>query len=71
MAAITIKEDKHMMYEFRCEECDIDFERDIPLKDYDTEKNKVACPVCGRKAPRKYSVFIDRPESDGRGFYGK
>lgn len=60
-----------MKYEFRCEDCDIDFEIDIALKDYDNEKDKVACPVCGKKAERKYSVFIDRPSADGRGFYGK
>ena len=38
-------------YTFRCTSCKKQEERNIPMKDYDTEKNKQIC-TCGAKMER-------------------
>lgn len=59
-----------MTYDFRCDHCDLEQEVEIALEDYDRLKDKQICPICYRQMQRKISVFIDRPKSDGRGFFG-
>lgn len=40
-------------YTFKCTKCAADFEREIPISQYDNEKDKVVCD-CGGKVERTY-----------------
>lgn len=35
-----------MIYRFRCNVCNRTFDIDIPMSDYDNQKDKQICPVC-------------------------
>lgn len=35
-----------MLYKFRCPSCNYTTEIDIPIAEYDNQKNKQICPVC-------------------------
>ena len=41
-----------MIYNFGCQKCKKSFEIDIPMKDYDKEKNNQVCPECNGKLER-------------------
>ena len=41
-----------MIYNFSCQKCKKKFEIDIPMKDYDKEKNNQVCPECNGKMQR-------------------
>lgn len=41
-----------MIYNFCCQKCKKEFEIDIPMKDYDKEKNNQVCPECNSKLSR-------------------
>lgn len=41
-----------MKYEFKCPACKKELEIDIPMKDYDKEKNNQVCPKCNGKLQR-------------------
>jgi len=41
-----------MIYNFGCQKCKKEFEIDIPMKDYDKEKNNQVCPECKGKLQR-------------------
>ena len=54
-------------YDFICDSCDTVFEKNIPLKDYDT-KGKQSCPKCGDT--NKVRRFYTAPGiSFGAGFF--
>lgn len=59
-----------MIYEFKCPACKKELEIDIPMKDYDKEKDKQLCPECNSKITRVLSwkgVAI----GSGDGWFGK
>ena len=35
-----------MLYKFRCPSCNYTTEIDIPIAEYDSQKNSQLCPVC-------------------------
>ena len=41
-----------MKYRFQCTECKYEEEKEIAVKDYDTEKEKQTCSNCGAKTQR-------------------
>ena len=40
-------------YEYKCDKCDVEFEKRISVKD----RNSVPCPQCNQLARKKFSVF--------------
>ena len=41
-----------MYYNFKCESCNKVHEVEIPISDYDKEKEKQVCPICKCKMKR-------------------
>lgn len=41
-----------MFYKFKCEKCNTTVERQIPIDDYDKEKNNQKCNNCGNTLVR-------------------
>ena len=58
-----------MKYLFSCEKCKKKEMRDIPMKDYDVEKNKQVCS-CGGKMQRIIE-WNGIAEGKGDGWFGK
>ena len=65
-----------MIYRFRCNVCNRTFDIDIPMSDYDNQKNKQICPVC--YAVDSNQVLLKRviewtgiASGNGSGWFGK
>lgn len=58
-----------MNYLFKCANCKKQEMRDIPMNQYDTEKNKQVC-TCGAKMERVIE-WSGIAEGKGEGWYGK
>ena len=58
-----------MNYRFRCETCNKDFEKEIPIKDYDREKENQICPDCNGKMDRVIE-WSGIAEGSGAGWFG-
>ena len=59
-----------MIYIFECPICNKDWDLDIPMKDYDLQKEKQYCPWCKSKLFRKIE-WTGVAEGKGSGWYGK
>lgn len=46
-----------MKYCFVCRSCDNEEEKDIPMADYNEQKEKQVCSKCGGKMARKFEAF--------------
>ena len=59
-----------MKYRFICTECKCEEEKEIAVKDYDTEKEKQTCSNCGTKMQRviEWEGFA---KGSGEGWFGK
>jgi len=44
-----------MKYDFKCQNCDIIFEKEMSIKEYEENKDKITCPKCGSKTKRLYT----------------
>ena len=65
-----------MNYRFLCNECNRTFEIDIPIAEYDNQKDKQICPVC--YAADSNQVLLKRviewtgiASGNGSGWFGK
>lgn len=65
-----------MNYCFRCPSCKYTTEIDIPMNEYDTQKNNQLCPVC--YALKSNQVLMNRviewdgiASGNGDGWFGK
>lgn len=45
-------------YDFQCTECSNIEEKDIPMSEYDKEKDKQICSRCGSKAVRVWNTTV-------------
>lgn len=59
-----------MNYTFICDNCKKETEIEIALKDYDAEKDKQVCSVCGNKLKRKIE-WTGIATGSGEGWFGK
>lgn len=59
-----------MFYNFICQDCNTEEEKQIAIKDYDAEKEKQVCSVCGGKMTRKIE-WQGVAEGSGDGWFGK
>lgn len=59
-----------MLYMFRCEKCKAEQEVVINIKDYDVEKNRQFCSVCGEQMKRVIE-WSGIAEGSGEGWHGK
>ena len=59
-----------MFYKFICTECKCEEEKEIAVKDYDTEKEKQTCSNCGGKMQRLLE-WSGIATGSGEGWYGK
>lgn len=59
-----------MKYNFVCKNCGAEEEKEIAIKDYDTEKEKQTCSNCGAKMQRviEWEGFA---KGSGEGWCGK
>ena len=60
-----------MYYRFSCTECKCEEEKNIPVKDYDTEKEKQVCSACGGKMQRLLEWKGIATSSNNNGWFGK
>ena len=59
-----------MKYRFICTECKCEEEKEIAVKDYDTEKEKQTCSNCGAKMQRVIE-WHGIATGSGAGWFGK
>ena len=59
-----------MKYNFKCGNCKKIFEKEIPIADYDKEKNNQTCPICNCKLLRVIE-WQGIAEGSGDGWFGK
>lgn len=59
-----------MIYRFICTECKCEEEKNIPVSDYDTEKEKQVCSNCGAKMQRVIE-WGGIATGSGEGWFGK
>ena len=59
-----------MRYRFRCENCRCEEEKEIAIKDYDTEKEKQTCTNCGGKMTRVIE-WQGTASGSGDGWFGR
>ena len=59
-----------MQYTFICSKCDNEEQKDIPINEYDTLKNKQVCSKCGSKSVRKIE-WGGVATGSGDGWFGK
>lgn len=59
-----------MFYRFQCTECKSEEEKNIPVSDYDTEKEKQVCSNCGAKMQRVIE-WGGIATGSGEGWFGK
>ena len=59
-----------MLYRFQCTECKCEEEKEIAVKDYDTEKEKQACSNCGAKMQRVIE-WHGIATGSGEGWHGR
>ena len=59
-----------MFYKFICQDCNAEEEKQIAIKDYDAEKKKQKCSVCGGIMTRKIE-WQGVAEGNGDGWFGK
>ena len=59
-----------MLYRFQCTECKCEEEKEIAVKDYDTEKEKQTCSNCGAKMQRVIE-WHGIATGSGAGWFGK
>ena len=60
-----------MLYRFQCTECKCEEEKEIAVKDYDTEKEKQTCSNCGGKMQRLLEWKGIATSSNNNGWFGK
>ena len=60
-----------MRYRFRCEKCRCEEEKEIAIKDYDTEKEKQTCTNCGEKMTRVIEWQGIADSSNNNGWFGR
>lgn len=59
-----------MFYKFRCTKCEKETEINIPISEYDTEKNNQFCEECKCKMERVIE-WNGIAEGNGEGWFGK
>ena len=59
-----------MLYRFQCTECKCEEEKEIAVKEYDTEKEKQTCSNCGAKMQRVIE-WHGIATGSGAGWFGK
>ena len=59
-----------MKYNFVCKNCGAEEEKEIDIKDYDTEKEKQTCSNCGAKMQRVIE-WHGIATGSGAGWFGK
>jgi predicted nucleic acid-binding Zn ribbon protein len=59
-----------MYYRFQCTKCKCEEEKNIPVSDYDREKEKQICSNCGAKMQRVIE-WNGIAEGSGLGWFGK
>ena len=59
-----------MKYRFQCTDCKCEEEKEIAVKDYDTEKEKQTCSNCGAKMQRVIE-WSGIATGSGDGWFGK
>lgn len=59
-----------MFYRFICQDCKAEEEKQIAIKDYDAEKEKQVCTVCGGKMKRILE-WEGIAEGQGQGWFGR
>lgn len=59
-----------MLYRFQCTECKCEEEKEIAVKEYDTEKEKQTCSNCGAKMQRVIE-WHGIATGSGQGWFGK
>ena len=59
-----------MFYRFQCTKCKCEEEKNILVKDYDTEKEKQTCSNCGAKMQRVIE-WHGIATGSGQGWFGK
>lgn len=59
-----------MTYSFRCTKCKTVQDVDIPINDYDTQKDKQLCPECKEKMERVIE-WNGIATGNGGGWFGK
>ena len=59
-----------MLYRFQCTECKCEEEKEIAVKEYDTEKEKQLCSNCGAKMQRVIE-WSGIATGSGDGWFGK
>ena len=59
-----------MKYRFICTECKCEEEKEIPIKDYDEQKEKQICSSCGGKMQRLLE-WEGIATGNGEGWFGK
>ena len=60
-----------MKYNFICKSCGAEEEKEIPIKDYDEQKEKQVCPACGGKMQRLLEWCGIATSSNNNGWFGK
>ena len=59
-----------MVYKFSCTQCRCEEEKEIAIKDYDTEKEKQTCSNCGGKMTRVIE-WQGTASGSGDGWFGR
>ena len=59
-----------MLYRFQCTKCKCEEEKEIAVKDYDTEKEKQTCSNCGAKMQRVIE-WSGIATGQGEGWFGR
>jgi predicted nucleic acid-binding Zn ribbon protein len=60
-----------MFYRFQCTKCKCEEEKEIAVKEYDTEKEKQVCSNCGAKMQRVIEWGGIATSSNNNGWFGK
>lgn len=65
-----------MLYKFRCPSCNYTTEIDIPISEYDDQKDKQICPVCYAVDSNQVSLkrvieWTGIASGSGSGWFGK
>ena len=58
-----------MFYKFRCKKCDVVFEIEIPIAEYDKKKKEQKCENCGDVLDRVIE-WSGIAEGSGAGWFG-
>ena len=59
-----------MQYTFTCSKCNKEEQKEIPINEYDTLKDKQVCSKCGSKMTRKIE-WGGAATGSGDGWFGK